>query len=90
MTRYGAHSHKKNGSNDPRCAVLWCKNVFLLSMQYNLLATYSALIWTIFEARDAYTGEKFANFCPGDFLCSKIAQNIVMYSGVLPCADEVK
>jgi len=53
-------------------------------MQHGLLATYPAPISTIFEIKDmnqclhAYTGEKFPNFCMGDFSRSKTTKNMVL------------
>jgi len=57
---------------------------FLLSRQRGLSATYPAPISTIFEATGvnrfphAYTGEKFPNFCAGNFPGPKTAQNTVL------------
>jgi len=72
---HGAHSRKKNGRNRPRGSAPGYQNVFyfLLSRQRGLSATYLAPISTIFEIADvnrfahAYTGEKFSNFCTGNF-----------------------
>jgi len=58
--------------------------IFLLSRQRGLSATYPAPISTIFETTDVnrfahvYTGEKFPNFCAGNFPGHKTAQNTVL------------
>jgi len=57
---------------------------FLLSRQRGISATYPAPISTIFKTTDvnrfprAHTGEKFPNFCAGNFSGHKTAQNTVL------------
>jgi len=68
VRRYGAHSHKKKGDNRPKGSAPGCQNVFCF-----LLSRERGLSATIFETTDvnrfphAYTGEKFPNFCAGNF-----------------------
>jgi len=62
---------------------------FLSPMRHSFFATYPALILTVFESNDitwcaqAYTGEKFLNFCAGVFQVQKTTHTHNRFTALL-------